>query len=1069
MNRNSAAFKFAVFFSAFYLVSILSVGAQQVFKPLEPLQPIGKIRFDAPVESLEFKIRGELVNGVPGFSTLVFRTLSVYQDSIVEENLRFVSMNDELDTITQVDGDILSFIVPSSILIPDAHYFWGAQSTDFSTYYDTDVVETIVDTQAPIVESVLPQTPVESAVYNLSSPFVILTRDLGLAGLNLDNTIGSIIVTSNRGIVPAKALSISSSTMADNITQQIVLAIDKDNSDGIVQTGPMSISITPMDDTHLIGDPSSLGNQGDTMMEEFTIDVDPPVIHTDTVNVSVNQQYNSVNDFTNITLNLSDVGSGIDTTASTVTASFNGAAIAIDENTTANQLALTLSQTVEFPSSGTLVIEMIVQDLAGNVSAAQTLSYTIDRDPPVIQTDTVNVIESLQYNSVEDFANITLTISDVGSGIDTTASTVTASFNGAAVAIDENTTDNQLALTLSQTVEFPSSGTLVIEMIVHDLAGNVSAAQTLSYTIDRDPPMIGDADVTEDLQYNSVEDFVNITLPIFDEFSGIDINGSVVNASFNGAEIGIDENTTAYQLSLSLSQTVEFPASGTLVIEMTVQDLAGNVSAAQTLTYAIDRIAPTASISIPVELTEEFEGKEFTYLNLTEFSVMVEDGGDNPSGVDVNSISVDVVPVDPAHQDDYEFIFHTGFVNASPFPVPIEITTDEIIQLVIQVNLSDNAGNQADEVTLQFNAQSVAQIDPLKATDFNSLENLTDRWMISAGFGGQEQGEAALEIGSPEEKSVIFTMDSDEVSFMIANGENSLQAEGPVLYRARIASNPNCQVSVGAIRGIFESFQDVDGSLFYNSPAGANAFDGVRSLIFDPHASSLQSPFIQAYGLTGAEAVQARLDWIQMYQIESSKPYLGNLFGQADVGDFILPENTAYILNPSPDVEYPFATDLTENWTIIAGGFNNAETASVERVSFDPGYFETSADNQGIEFTASDGQVILLMTQQPIQAKRVLMAMTYRTDSPQNNIFFGAVDMTSGHVGVNYIIDPTPILGNEMRMLVLFEADAENLISPLIQVAGANEGIAAKVAVDRIEIYALQDDEIFTGSIFNQE
>jgi hypothetical protein len=278
---------------------------------------------------------------------------------------------------------------------------------------------------------------------------------------------------------------------------------------------------------------TAVSNEGDHLLVVDAVDIFSNASH---VEVRFTQ------DFTPPVLTISGVTSGeiinqpvtitfaeTDLHPGTVTATLNGA-------------PFTSGATVS--AEGDYVLVVTGTDGAGN-STQQTLSFAIDLTPPVISIAGVTQGEITQNN-----LSPTFTESDAHPG------PITATLNGQPFILGTQITNE---------------GDYTLVVTATDQAGN-SSSQTISFSIDRTPPVISISGVSDG------EVSANPVTPVF---SATDVHSAVVSATLDGQ---------------SFVSATTVSSEGDHVLVVTASDPAGN-TAQQTTHFAIDRTAPVISLS----------------------------------------------------------------------------------------------------------------------------------------------------------------------------------------------------------------------------------------------------------------------------------------------------------------------------------------------------------------------------------------------------------------------------------------------------------------------------------------
>ncbi|MCR6500152.1 FG-GAP-like repeat-containing protein [Shinella sp. CPCC 101442] len=357
---------------------------------------------------------------------------------------------------------------------------------------------------------------------------------------------GSIAFTLDRSAsAPVLALtSDTGSSPTDKISRNGALTIAKENNatlSYVVDGGAASSSYDPSalaDGTHTVEviQTDAAGNISDAGSIAFTLDrsASAPVLAL-----------------------TSDTGS-----SPTDKISRNGAlTIAKENNATLSYVvdggAASSSYDPSALADGTHTVEVIQTDAAGNISDAGSITFTIDK------TATAPVLA--------------LT-SDTGS-----SSTDKITSNGALTITKENNA------TLSYVVDGgtasssynPSAladGAHTVTVVQTDVAGNVSDARSITFTLDRTKPVIPVLSLSSDTGSSSSDRITS--------------NGAV---TITGKESG---TTLSYIVDGGPASSTYNPSAltnGAHSVKVIQTDKAGNVSSAGTLTFTLDRATPTVT------------------------------------------------------------------------------------------------------------------------------------------------------------------------------------------------------------------------------------------------------------------------------------------------------------------------------------------------------------------------------------------------------------------------------------------------------------------------------------------
>ena len=210
-------------------------------------------------------------------------------------------------------------------------------------------------------------------------------------------------------------------------------------------------------------------------------------------------------------------------------------------------------------AEGQHTIEVTQTDLAGNVSLASSITFTIDRTAPdeaVLAlatdsgrrtTDAITNDGAVTINGVEDGTTLTLLVDGVA----------TSNYDAETLADGEHT----------------------LEAIVTDTAGNVSSTASLTFTLDRSAlaPVLALASDTGRSSTDNVtkgDGALTITGVEDDAILSYVVDGGAVSTHYRPEDLADGEHT----------------------IEVFQTDLAGNVSLSRSITFTLDRNAPDALV-----------------------------------------------------------------------------------------------------------------------------------------------------------------------------------------------------------------------------------------------------------------------------------------------------------------------------------------------------------------------------------------------------------------------------------------------------------------------------------------
>jgi hypothetical protein len=578
----------------------------------------------------------------------------------------------------------------------------------FSLSSDSDVALSIDSSTGAVTLSTDPDHEIQSS-YN----FAVIATDA--AG----NASEAQSVTLSINDLDDAAPTITSSSIADTIDEnsgagQVVYTATADDSGDDVADSPITFSLSSDSDAALTIDPST---------GVVTLSTDPDheaqsvysfaVIATDAAgNVSAEQS---------VTLTIND----LDDAAPTITS--GDTAVAINENSGSNQVVYTataddsgddVSDTpITFslssdsdvalsidPSTGAVTLStdpdheaqseynfaVVATDAAGNVSAEQSVTLTInDLDDAAPTITSASIADTIDENSGSDQVVYTATADDSGDDVADSPITFTlAEGSDAALSIDSSTGE----VTLSTDPDHEAQSVYSFAVIATDAAGNVSAEQSVTLTIndlDDAAPTITSGDTAVAINENSGSNQVVYTATADD--SGDDVSDTPITFSLSSdsdVALSIDPSTGA----VTLSTDPDHEAQSEYNFAVVATDAAGNVSAEQSVTLTIndlDDAAPTITSSSIADTIDENSGSgQVIYTATADDSG--DDVADSPITFSLSSDSDVALTIDAS----------TGAVTLSDDP-------DHEAQSVYSfaVIATDAAGNasEAQSVILEIN------------------------------------------------------------------------------------------------------------------------------------------------------------------------------------------------------------------------------------------------------------------------------------------------------------------------------------------------------------------------------
>ncbi len=249
---------------------------------------------------------------------------------------------------------------------------------------------------------------------------------------------------------------------------------------------------------------------------------------------------------------------------------------------------LTFNPTASF--QGAASISYTVQDNDSNQSNAATVTVTVAGAPPVAANTTATV--AADTNAV---VNLATRVSDPNGDVDV----ATLDLNTTAAGIQRTvaTSDGAWSLTASGVLTFNPDpdfgGTSIINYSVKDDGGNLSSPGTISITVAGASPIANSVVLRVLADTNAG---ANLTNSVSDPNGDVDVSTIDLNPSAAGTQRGL--STSAGVWSITTAGVLSFnPAAsfeGTTIINYTVQDDGGNLSAPATVSVTVSGATPVA-------------------------------------------------------------------------------------------------------------------------------------------------------------------------------------------------------------------------------------------------------------------------------------------------------------------------------------------------------------------------------------------------------------------------------------------------------------------------------------------
>ena len=324
---------------------------------------------------------------------------------------------------------------------------------------------------------------------------------------------------------------------------------------------------------------------------------------------------------------------------------------------------------------------------------------------------------------------------------------------------------------------------------------------------------------------------------------------------------------------------------------------------------------------------------------------------------------------------------------------------------------------------------------------------------------------------SQDQTGLQITVKPNEVATIYLT--EAIHTQGlPILLRMNARANASqASIALVALKGDLTSDQ-VDGSIATNIPSTtANMIDEERQLvlIYEPDTGEMITPLIQvaATGLT--ENVTAFVDRLEVFHLKNDKEYLGKEFS-------IYPVQPASKTSPlSPRViEFDQPTLAECGWIEIPGGFLEASGGFITPMGFIGDPIPSSVDKKGLSLTVRSNDVAFVYAAETIETDGVpvLLRITLRSQGTHASVALAALkgELNDGNVdGSIAMIIPANAMSfieQEKQLVLLYEPDSGETITPVIQVASSSTSESVTIYVDRLEIIHLYPSMSYRGSLF---
>nr|HQH73245.1 hypothetical protein [bacterium] len=159
---------------------------------------------------------------------------------------------------------------------------------------------------------------------------------------------------------------------------------------------------------------------------------------------------------------------------------------------------------------------------------------------------------------------------------------------------------------------------------------------------------------------------------------------------------------------------------------------------------------------------------------------------------------------------------------------------------------------------------------------------------------------------------------------------------------------------------------------------------------------------------------------------------------------------SAFSQSVSPMLVYEFdkTTMLENGWTDATSGFSGQAPGTAAPITFPPGAFTSSQDQRGLAITVKPGEVAFMQTFFPLQTEGspLLLRLTVRANAPDASVALAALrgnlnngNGVDGSIATHIPASAASFVDQERRIVLVYEPDSGDLITPLIQVAATGK------------------------------
>ncbi|WP_221793380.1 tandem-95 repeat protein [Oceanobacter mangrovi] len=398
-------------------------------------------------------------------------------------------------------------------------------------------------------------------------------------------------------------------------------------------------------------------------------------------------------------------------------------------------------------ADGTLTLTVSVTDTAGNSATAVTDTSTLDATAP--SGHSVSFDDSLINSSEASLASFTFAAGEVGAAYSYTISSSGGGTNVTGSGTLATAADQITGLDLSGL----GDGTLTLSVILTDTAGNAATGVTDTSTLDASAPS-GFSVTLSDSVYNASE-ISSVYFTFANGEVGADYEYSY---TLNGITLSGLTGSLATATDQSVTTDLSAYGDGTLTLQVTMTDSAGNLSVVASDTATVDTTAPAA------------------------YGISFDDSLINAS--EATSVSISMAGAEVGASYSYGITSSMGgtplsgsgtVTSASQQITGLDVSALMDGTLEVALQLTDSAGNSGSSVTGTSTLDMTAPFGHFVSFD-SPLIGSADNTAASFSFAGGEVGASysysisSSAGGTPVTGSGTLTSATDQVTGIDLSG-----------------------------------------------------------------------------------------------------------------------------------------------------------------------------------------------------------------------------------------------------------------------------------------------------------